>query len=30
MWTGEDWLLPGDPPDELHAVGAVSLPAAAP
>jgi CRP/FNR family cyclic AMP-dependent transcriptional regulator len=30
MWTGEDWLLPGDPPDELHAVGAVSLPAGAP
>jgi CRP-like cAMP-binding protein len=30
MWTGDDWLLPGEPPDELHAVGSVTVPAAAP
>lgn len=29
VWTGEDWLLPGEPPHELHAVGQVSVPAAA-
>ncbi|HEY1512024.1 MAG TPA: helix-turn-helix domain-containing protein [Solirubrobacteraceae bacterium] len=27
MWTGDDWLLPGEPPDELHAVGSVTVPA---
>jgi CRP/FNR family cyclic AMP-dependent transcriptional regulator len=27
IWTGEDWLLPGDPPDELDAVAALSIPA---
>jgi CRP-like cAMP-binding protein len=27
VWTGEDWLLPGDPPAELDAVGSVSIPA---
>jgi CRP/FNR family transcriptional regulator, cyclic AMP receptor protein len=26
-WTGDDWLLPGEPPDELHAVGSVTVPA---
>jgi CRP/FNR family transcriptional regulator, cyclic AMP receptor protein len=25
IWTGEDWLLPGDPPAELEEVGAVSV-----
>jgi hypothetical protein len=25
MWTGEDWLLPGDPPAELEEVGSVSV-----
>jgi CRP/FNR family cyclic AMP-dependent transcriptional regulator len=25
MWTGEDWMLAGDPPVELEAIGAVSL-----
>ncbi len=27
IWTGEDWLLPGDPPDELDVVGSISIPA---
>jgi CRP/FNR family transcriptional regulator, cyclic AMP receptor protein len=26
IWTGEDWLLPGDPPDELDAVRSVPVP----
>lgn len=25
VWTGEDWLLPGDPPAELQEVGSVTL-----
>jgi CRP-like cAMP-binding protein len=25
LWTGDDWLLPGEPPAELQAVGAVSV-----
>ncbi|MEA2146727.1 MAG: family transcriptional regulator, cyclic receptor protein, partial [Solirubrobacteraceae bacterium] len=25
VWTGEDWLLPGDPPAELEEVGSVSV-----
>jgi CRP/FNR family transcriptional regulator, cyclic AMP receptor protein len=25
IWTGEDWLLPGDPPDELNVVGPISI-----
>jgi CRP-like cAMP-binding protein len=25
VWTGEDWLLPGEPPVEFAAVGTVSL-----
>ena len=25
IWTGEDWLLPGDPPAELEEVGSVSV-----
>ena len=28
LWTGEDWLLPGDPPAELEEVGSVSVPPA--
>jgi CRP-like cAMP-binding protein len=26
MWTGEDWLLAGDPPAELEEVGSVAVP----
>jgi CRP/FNR family transcriptional regulator, cyclic AMP receptor protein len=25
VWTGEDWLLPGDPPDEFDALGSNSM-----
>jgi CRP/FNR family cyclic AMP-dependent transcriptional regulator len=25
LWTGQDWLLPGEPPAELQAVGSVSV-----
>jgi hypothetical protein len=25
FWTGHDWLLPGEPPSELQAVGTVSV-----
>jgi CRP/FNR family transcriptional regulator, cyclic AMP receptor protein len=25
MWTGEDWLLPGDPPPELSEMGSVAV-----
>ena len=28
IWTGDDWLLPGDPPDELDSVASVRVPAA--
>ena len=28
IWTGDDWLLPGDPPDELGSVASVQVPAA--
>jgi CRP-like cAMP-binding protein len=28
VWTGEDWVLPGDPPAELEEVGSVSVTAA--
>jgi hypothetical protein len=24
-WTGEDWLLPGEPPAELDEVGTIAL-----
>jgi CRP/FNR family transcriptional regulator, cyclic AMP receptor protein len=27
IWTGEDWLLPGEPPGELEVVGPVPVPA---
>jgi CRP/FNR family cyclic AMP-dependent transcriptional regulator len=27
VWTGDDWLLPGDPPEELEGVASVSVPA---
>jgi CRP/FNR family transcriptional regulator, cyclic AMP receptor protein len=30
IWTGEDWLLVGDPPDELGSVAPVQMPAAIP
>ncbi len=30
IWTGDDWLLPGDPPDELDTAAAVQMPAAIP
>jgi hypothetical protein len=25
IWTGEDWLLAGEPPSELQEVGSVSV-----
>ena len=25
VWTGQDWLLPGEPPAELEEVGSVSV-----
>ena len=30
LWTGEDWLLPGEPPAELQDVGTVTLSGATP
>ena len=30
VWTGEDWLLPGDPPAELEEVGSISVSAGDP
>jgi len=29
VWTGTDWLLPGDPPAELDDVGSLTIAGAA-